>query len=764
MDIQKDFFRWLAEKAVNYKRFFIIFWIILAILAIIPAMRVDTVLQGEGASVKGSESFIQNELIKTNFPQQSAFNIIVTLKSETLTVDSIEFQNTIKRIKTFFISKNRAGDIYDYTLDSSMISKDRKSTYIIIGLKDFFTNAEAGEYSSELVSLLKTIPIDKNIKLNTVSDSLMVREMTKLSGDDSAKTEKRVLPLVIITLVIVFGALVSAFVPVLMAFVSIILTLAFIYFIGQHFELAIFSKAITTMMGLGVGIDYSLFMISRFREELLKGYSKRKAAIETSAIAGKAICYSGFAVSIGMLVMLIPDLPLTRSIGFSGFIVVMISVLITLTLLPGILSILGDRINSPRRISKKIFQKINVPAITNNLWFNWSSFVMKKPIIFLSAGLVLLLFISSFAFSIKLWNSSILLMPNRLESKAGYKDLIEIDPSRKFSPISITFETKDGSNIYEKNNISEIYSFINKIENLYPIQRAFGIVDSNSDMTLEDYQTLYANTMVLQSLKMAQQNPFVNTDSNRALIIALHKDDKNKLADWDTVVNLRNFRDDNFKNSNIQILIGGGGSINVDFKKAVYEYFPMIISLIIGATFIIMLLLFGSVILPIKAILMNILSVTVSYGLLVLVFQFGFAVHIFGLEKPPGGLLIITPLVLFCIIFGLSMDYEIFIMSRIKEEFDKFGNVPYSIAMGLEKSGGIVTSAALIMVVIFGAFAFSDVVLVQEVGLGLAAAVFIDATVIRIMLVPSVLKIMGKFVWWIPKKMKDKLIPVKLEH
>jgi len=764
MDIRKDFFRWLAEKAVNYKRFFLIFWIIITICAVVPALRIDSILQGEGSSVKGSESFLQSELIKTSFPQQSAFNIIVTLKSKTLTIDSDEFQTTIKKVKSFFVSKKRIGDMYDYSLDPSMISKDRKSTYILIGLKDFFTNSEAGEYSHNLSVLLKEIPISKNIEINTVSDSLMIRDMSKLSGDDSAKTERRVLPLVIITLIIVFGALVSALVPVFVALTSIIITLAFIYFIGQYFELAIFSKAIITMMGLGVGIDYSLFMISRFREELLKGFSKRKAAIETAAIAGKSICYSGFAVSVGMLVMLIPDLPLTRSIGFSGFIVVMISVLLTLTLLPGVLSILGDRINSPRRLSKNILKKLNITGITNNLWFNWSSLVMKRPLVYLTCSLIVLIFISSFAFSIKLWNSSILLMPNTLESKKGYERLIEIDPSKKFSPIFITFETKDGSNIYEKKNIEQIYNLVQGIKKNYPIQRLFGIVDSNSKTSLDGYQNLYSNTLVLQNLQMAPQNPFVSPDSKKALIIALHKDVKNNLADWDTVVNIRNFKDNFSKGSNINILVGGGGSTNVDFKTAVYEYFPIIILLIIIATFIIMFLLFGSFILPIKAILMNILSVLVSYGILVLVFQFGIGSKIIGLGNPPGALLIITPLVLFCIIFGLSMDYEIFIMSRIKEEFDKFGNVPYSIAMGLEKSGGIVTSAALIMIVVFSAFAFSDVVLVQEVGLGLATAVFIDATIIRILLVPSVLKLMGKFIWWVPERVKDKIVPIKLKH
>ncbi|RYX88917.1 hypothetical protein EON78_07405, partial [bacterium] len=322
--------------------------------------------------------------------------------------------------------------------------------------------------------------------------------------------------------------------------------------------------------------------------------------------------------------------------------------------------------------------------------------------------------------------------------------------------------TKDGSNVYERKNLEEIYNFTKQVAQIPEIDRVLGIVNPLSGSTIEDYESLYANTLALQAFGMGQQNnPFVSEDSKKTIVWALHKDSEVEVADWYAVETIRKMRDQ-FQSKNLNIMIGGGGSINIDFKKAVYAYFPLIIVLIIVATFIIMFSLLGSILLPIKAIVLNLLSVTASYGWLVLVFQYGFTASFLGIKHIPGALLIITPLVLFCVIFGLSMDYEIFMMSRIKEEYDKTQDTDYAVSTGLQRSGSIITSAALIMIIVFSAFSFSKVILVQEMGLGLSTAVLIDATIIRVMIVPSILKILDKSAWWLPKGWKVKT--VKLDH
>ncbi|MBC7475578.1 MAG: MMPL family transporter [Candidatus Sericytochromatia bacterium] len=757
--MKKDIFRVLGEKVIQYRVIILSFWIILTLIASIGAFNIDKILKGEGSYVKGSESYEQTELISKKFSQQYTKNIIVTLKSKKYTLSSPEYINTINTIKNIAQKSKEVGAVYDYNFDNSFISKDRKSTFLLIGLKDNSAD-QTSEDANALSERIRLLKLDPEIESHITGSQIIVRDMTQVSEKDSAKAEKRILPIAILLLIIVFGALVSALLPVMIAVMSIVITLGTLYVIGQYIELATFCKAITSMMGLGVGLDYCLFMVSRFREELDKGLTPEQAAIETVVTSGKAVSYSGLAVSIGMAALLIPNLILTRSIGFSGILVVAIAILLALTLLPVIFSFLGDRINSPRAFHRLV----KYSSSPKEFWLRWSKTVMKYSWTFLIGGVSILLFVSYFALHMKLWNSSVVLMPEYLDSRQGFMNMMEIDPSRKFSPIGISFETKDGSSVYEQKNIKEIYKFAKKISDLPEITRVLGLVDPKSDMTLDAYNNLYANTLTLQTFQLAESsNPFVSNDGKSTILWALHKDTSVDIADWYAVKKIRLLRNE-FASTNFKIMIGGGGSTNVDFQDAVYKYFPLIIALIIIATYIIMFSLLGSILLPIKAILMNLLSVTASYGWLVLVFQYGFTTQLLGIKHIPGALLIITPLVLFCIIFGLSMDYEIFMMSRIKEEYDKTGDPEQAVAMGLEKSGSIITSAALIMVIVFSAFSFSEVILVQEMGLGLSTAVLIDSTIIRIMIVPSILKLLGKAAWWLPKGWKEKLSLVKLEH
>ncbi|MFN8671191.1 MAG: MMPL family transporter [Candidatus Sericytochromatia bacterium] len=755
---KKDFFRSLAEFVIKNRFFVLITWIIVTIIASIGALKSDEVLQGEGSYVKTSESYQQNKMIIEDFPQQYLKNMVVTLKSKDKTVDDPSYKKSIETIMEFAKKQNEVGDVYDYSFDSSLVSRDKKSTFILIGMKMTTLNMSSPE-APIMAENIKKLNIDKSLELHVTGVPLIVQDMTKLSQNDSTRAEQKIFPVVIVLMIFIFGAIVSAVLPILVGVVSIVITLGILYVIGQNMELAMFCKAITSMMGLGVGLDYCLFMVSRFKEELEKGASPNDAAIHATITAGKAVCYSGLSVAIGMGVLLIPALPLSRSIGLSGMIVVGVSIVLSLTLLPVIFSYLGPRINSPRALHRLV----KYTKGKQNFWLNWSNLVMKRPVMFFVTGTILLVGLSSLSLNIKLWNSSVLLMPKDLDSRIGFEKMMEIDPASQFSPVGLSFEVTDDSNIYDKKNIEKIYDFIQKTSKLEGVYKILGIVNPFSNTSMKEYENLYANTIMMQNMGLAQGNPFVSKDNKKTLFWVFNNNIEKDAADLDTVRELRELKK-NFDAPNMKILVAGIGSSNIDFQNAVYADFPLIIALILIATYIIMFMMLGSVILPIKAIIMNLLSVGASYGWLVLVFQYGLFIDILGIEKTPGALMIMTPMVLFCIIFGLSMDYEIFMMSRIKEEYDKTGDVSYSIAMGLEKSGGIITSAALIMIIVFSAFSFSKVILVQEMGVGLATSVIIDATIIRIMLVPSILKILGKFAWWYPPSWEGKFKTIKLDH
>ncbi len=396
MENKKDFFRSLGETVVKYRIAFLIFWIVITLISSIGALKIHDVLTGEGSYVKGSESYEQNNLLINDFPRQYPKNIIVTFKSKNFTIDHPTYQIAINKVKETLKGNKDVGEIYGYELDQSFISKDKKSTFLLIGLTDKSVEVSSAS-GDKIANKIREIKFPDEIEHHITGSQVIVGDMTRLSESDSAKAEKRILPIAVIILILVFGALVSALLPVLIALMSIVITLGCLYIIGHFFELTMFCKAITSMIGLGVGLDYCLFMVSRFREEMEKGTEPKEAAILSTMTAGKAVCYSGLAVSIGMGALLIPDLALTRSIGFSGVLVVLIAIMLSLTLLPVIFSFLGDRINSPRRLHKLV----KYTSGSKNFWLNWSKTVMKHPKAFLFSGVSLLLFVSFFSLQMK---------------------------------------------------------------------------------------------------------------------------------------------------------------------------------------------------------------------------------------------------------------------------------------------------------------------------------------------------------------------------
>lgn len=746
----------LAPLVVRYRLWIILFWILLLIPALYASSHLHYVLQGEVTSAKGGEMYQQEILLSREFPEQHLYNILVVIKSQKKTITDQAYQALIQKYVRAIEQVKGAAPPVTYWQDASMLSRDRKSTFIYVGLKAR-NYKDADRITVELSQVLRQVPVPVGAEMRLTGGPLFGREVTTVSAKDGFNTEKRVLPIIAIVLIFAFGGFAAAGLPLLMGLMSSLFTLSILFILAHFLEITSLSQNIVSMLGLGVGIDYSLLMVNRFREELFeRGLNKEAAAIRTIESAGRTILYSGTVVSIGLVALLIPNVVFMRSLGLSGLLVVLITILLGLTLLPALLSLLGDRINTPRRLVHMVQETWG----ENRFWYQWARYIMSRPLFFSLVSMGMLLCLSLFALEMKLWNTTIRIMPDTMETKQGFEWLLDIDGKYKFAPMVVTFATRDKSPIWQEKNIRQAYQFMRAMQNQYPIAQMVGLV--NTAQPLAAHMPLY-NTIAgyggIANMRLFQPGfslPYISQDESKGMLIMYHAWEGYGItesnADMHTIRAMRSFRDQSAAHfPNLEIMIGGMSAIAVEMQDDIYHHFPWIVLMTVVVTYILTLFSFGSLLLPLKAVFLNLLSVTATYGCMVLVFQKGFAAHLLGIEILPEALMVVSPLILFCIIFGLSMDYEIFLINRIREEYDAGADTEEAIAIGMEKTGGIISSAALIMILVFMGFAFARLIVIKEFGLGLAVAILIDATIIRLMIVPALMKLFGNANWYLPQ-------------
>lgn len=746
----------LGTWVVRFRWFVIVMWIVLMIPAVYGATHLHKILQSEVASAAGTEMNRQETLLNQDFPQQNLYSIQLVLESDRYRVEAPEYQTLLNRYLEIIGKETDAAEPQTYQQNPDQISKDRKSTFVFIGLKAR-NIAASDEVAERLSKALKAVSIPKGFKMHLTGGPLFGREITTVSAHDGFKTEERILPLVLLVLFFAFGGLIAAGLPMIVGMFSVFLSLGVLYILAHYLQITSLSQNIVSMLGLGVGIDYSLLFVNRFREELFeRGLSKEQAAISTLESSGRTILYSGTVVSIGLIALLVPNVVFMRSLGLSGLLVVGITMLLGLTLLPALLSIIGEKINFPQVFSNWTYKTWG----KGHFWYNWAKYIMSRPLFFSCVSIGVLLCASLIATEMKVWSPTIGIMPKSLETRQGFEKIIEISPRNYFAPIVISFKSKDGSPIWTQANIQDAHKFMLAISKQEPLTGSIGLINFNEPL---DEQMVLYNTIAasggINGMQLFQPNasfPFISADETKGVLVAYHEYENYIKGESDqdltTIAEIREYRDRvAARYPNLEILVGSLSAVPMEMKEAIFKHFPMIVLMTVITTYILTMFSFGSLLLPLKAVFLNLLSVTATYGSLILVFQKGIGADFLQIETVPGALLIVSPLILFCIIFGLSMDYEIFLINRIREEYDACGDVEEAIAQGMEKTGGIITNAGLIMILVFLGFAFSRIIVIKEFGFGLAVAIFIDATIIRLMVVPALMKLFGKASWYFPK-------------
>ena len=545
---------------------------------------------------------------------------------------------------------------------------------------------------------------------------------------------------------------------------AIFVSIGAVSVIGQIVDLNDFVPNIMTMMGLAVGIDYCLFILSRYREERANGFEKYDAIINSGSTAGRAVLFSGLTVVLALVGMFIIPEKTFQAFGVGAIVVVFVAVMAGITILPAIIGILGDRVNSfgvPKGltiilyiigflivaftqdlgpilllVSVAVMSLLILLSILRKRGLNISFFnpdksseteggfwnlitlqVMKRPYISMSIAAGFLIILSYFYFDLEKGTSGISVLPDDEPVKVGFNLLDEKFGFGSNAPATIMIDADMNS--------EKITSSINKIE----------------QSLIEDAGFLPPEVLIEPSVNFAELTSMIPGDPQNQISLNSIKRLRNEIIPSAF---------DGIPSSEYTIYVGGQSAEVVDSVEMTDEYFPIVLGLVLSLSLVLLLFAFRSITISIASIIMNLLSVGASYGLLVLVFQKGFMIDIFGFEQVDQ-LEFWLPLFMFSILFGLSMDYHVFMLSRIKEHFDETGSSDESVAFGLRKTASIITGAALIMVAVFGGFALGELAFFQSMGFGLGAAVLIDATVVRSILVPSVMKLLGTNAWYLPK-------------
>jgi len=725
----------LGTFATRFRWLIVGIWMV-AVLAAVPfAPQASQVLQPGGFTSPDAESQqAVDVLIQKLHLNQTVVQII--FESKRYSAYDPQFYQQVQQALIGLRSWSEVAQIETFADNPRQISNDYHAAYVNVSLK---TDPDtAPRLLTELRQRLHRVP---DLTYQVGGGPVFYADIQTVSENDLRRAEMLAFPFAIIALLLVFRSVMAAILPALVGGCAVIVTLAIIFGLGHVTPLSIFVLNITTLFGLGLGVDYSLFIVSRFREELNQGRDVSEAVKLAMSTAGRAVAFSGLTVSIGLFGLTFFHINMLHSVGIGGILVVLLAVLAAITLLPAVLSILGTKINAfPVRLPR--VRRRSGSEEHHGFWYRLSNFVMRYPLRVFFPVLLLLIGFGLPFLGVRFSGPDASILPAYVPSRQAYDLLAQRFDQQETTPILITVQTR--GNVLAPDNIRNLYYYVKRIEADPRVQRVDSIVSADPRLTLDQYELLYAHP---QSLADPYLSAFLKASvvGNTTVIQVISKYSMVDQRSGELVQTIRNTN----PGPAISILVGGGSAANLDYVNSLYTDFPRAVLVIFLITYIVLLLLFRSVILPLKAILMNTLSILASYGALVVIFQDGFLHQVLGFS-PLGFVEASSPILLFCSLFGLSMDYEVFLLSRIQEAFWQTGDNTRSVALGLQRSGGIITSAAVIVVVVSACFATADMILVKALGLGMALAVIIDATLVRGLLVPATMRLIGNWNWWLP--------------
>ncbi|GAC1457204.1 MAG: MMPL family transporter [Chamaesiphon sp.] len=716
----------------RYRGLVIIFWILLVLLSLALTPRLNSALKGTGTVYAAGKANQAEQVLQRELNINS--NALTAVFQSSKDSASQDIETTVKQIFVHLDDISSVSSVVSASKRPDYRSKDGLTQYAQINLK------VSGSKAFPIIDRIEQILTEnqtQHLKTFLTGKLIVDRDAQRISEADLGRAELFALPLILVALLFVFGSVVAAGMPVAMGVMTVSVTLGLLYLITLKLSVSVFALNITSMLGLALGIDYSLLIVNRFREELATG-SVEEAVVRTVDTAGRAVFFSGLTVCISLVCLLLFPILLLQSLGVAGSLVVLLSVAASLTLLPALLSFVGHKINLGRGIVQPRLQR-------NSVWTKIARSVIRHSLVSVVVVLVIIAGLTSPFLTARFGIGDANILPKADPARESVEILKQAFGPGEVTPILLAVSTQSSDDrILSESHVETLYNMITKLKADPRVASVRSLVNLDPKLNLETYQKLYRAPELIRIVPLATAVKQLSSDFT-TLVIVNSRTPSNAQASRNLVKDLRGL-----SLKGLQVQVAGQTAIELDTIQVVYNRMPLVFAAMMTVTFMALCILLNSVVLPLKAIVMNLLSIEASFGALVFIFQEG-NFHTWLNFTPVGYIDILIPVVLFCVLFGLSMDYEVFLLTRIKEAYEGGKSNTASVIEGLEHTGGIITNAAMLMIIVTGAFALTSLIVVKALGIGIAIAVFIDATLIRVLLVPATMHLMGKWNWWFPK-------------
>jgi RND superfamily putative drug exporter len=590
----------------------------------------------------------------------------------------------------------------------ALVSTDHTRTYAVLHLVGDDDDALMDAYE-KLEPRLRQAPAGLDVQLG--GDEAVAHDITTQVSEDIGRAEQLSLPIVLVLLVVVFGGLTAASLPLAIGGLAILGSFTMLRLLTLATDVSVFSINIVTMLGLGLAIDYGLFVVSRFREELHGGATTEQALARTMATAGRTVAFSGLTVAIALASLLLFPQVFLRSMGFGGMAAVLVAMVGALTVLPALLAVLGHRVDSLRvRLPRRTSSRAGAAATTGHgAWYRLARSVMRRPLVYVAVIVPLLLLAGTPFLRVEFGGVDHRALPAGAESRVVAETLQTDFPGGGTTTIDPVVTFRDGA--IDTADQAALQRYVGRLGELPGVTEA--------RVTAEQGGT------ALLSVRHSYQG--ISAEA-RSLV--------GQIRDVPAP-------------AGSEVLVGGRAAELRDLLHSLGSTLPWMGLFVLGVTLVLLFLAFGSVVLPIKAVVMNVLSLSASFGALVWIFQDGHLAGPLGFTST-GFIEATQPILMLALAFGLSMDYEVFLLSRVREQWDRTGDNTAAVAGGLQRTGRIITSAAVLLVVVIGAFSTSGIVFIKMIGVGMIIAILVDATIVRALLVPATMRLLGRANWWAP--------------